>query len=195
MKINVSDKIVDSLIQVGVVPLEDKALYAYGVRQGIFMVINLMTTIFIGLMVGMVWQSIIFILAYIPIRSYAGGYHASSPLTCYLLSIPFMTAALLGVKWIPWNSHICFIALVCSGLIIVFLAPVEDSNKPLDQIEHRAYKRKSCVILIIHISIMILFWLFSMKQTSISIIMADMMAAVMLILGVLKNKINVKEKA
>ncbi len=190
MLLGISKKIADSLVQNDVVKSEEVELYEYGVRQGIVLVINIMTAVLIGLILGMVLQSIVFLLAYMPIRSYAGGYHAGSQLTCYLFSIPFMLAALIGIKMVPWNIFLCIAALACAGLIIAIFAPVEDSNKPLDQVEQTVYKRKTYFILAVLISAAILFWMISLTQISLSIIMAIVMAAVMLILGVLKNKIK-----
>lgn len=190
-----SEKIVNSLINAGAVPSEEKELYGYGIRQGILMVISAATAVLIGVILGMVWQSIIFMLAYSPIRSYAGGYHANTQLTCYLLSIPFMLAALIGIRMIPWNGYLCLIALLCSGVIIGWLAPVEDLNKPLDQREKVVYKRRACAILAVLSGIAILFWFVEMRQVTFSIIMALGLAAVMLILGVFKNSRNVEKKA
>ena len=37
-----------------------------------------------------VFESIAFLVFYIPLRSYAGGYHASTPWRCYFISIVFI---------------------------------------------------------------------------------------------------------
>lgn len=187
MKINVSEKIVESLITMGVVPSEDKELYKFGIIQGILMVINVLTFILIGLIFGMVWQSIVFMLAYIPIRSYAGGYHARTQLKCYLLSIASIIAVLIEIKLIPWNGYICSIISLCAGMIIFWLAPVEDSNKPFDQIEITVYKKRTRIILVLLLVVAFLFWFVGSKQNSISIIMALEVVAVMLIFGAVKN--------
>ena len=42
-----------------------------------------------------------FILAYIPIRSYAGGYHASTQLRCYILSNAVVVAVLIAIRLVP----------------------------------------------------------------------------------------------
>lgn len=195
MKTNVSGNITDSLVNAGVVPSEDKELYEYGVRQGIIMIINLVTVILIGMVFGMIAQCIAFMIAYIPVRTYAGGYHAGTQLTCYVLSIPFMALALIGIKMIPWNGYICVAVLLFAGMVLFKLAPVEDLNKPLRQIEIVVYRKKSLIIAAVVGCAAVLFWLADMEQISASIIMALFMIAVMLILGVFKNnKIKVKEE-
>lgn len=55
--------------------------------MGITVLINLISTIVIGVIAGNVFESIAFLVFYIPLRSYAGGYHASTPRRCYFISI------------------------------------------------------------------------------------------------------------
>lgn len=187
MKNDVPAKITESLIKAGAVPPEDSALYEFGIRQGIFLVINIATAVLIGLFLGMVWQCIIFLVAYNPVRTYGGGYHAGTPLVCYLLSIPIITAVLLGIKFIPWNGYVCAIALFITLMIIVLLAPVEDRNKPLSEKEVKVYGRRAGIYSAALSGLAITLWFTGLKQISLSIVMALGVAAVMLILGAIKN--------
>ncbi len=188
MKTNVSDKVIESLIATGVVPLEDKALYQYGLEQGVFMIINALSAILIGFILGMLWQSVVFMLSYIPIRSYAGGYHASTQLKCYWLSNAVIFIVLMGVKLIPWNFSIILIISLCAAMIIFWLAPVEDLNKPLRQIEIVIYKRRARILFALLLSVAFLLWFAGNIQTSVSIVMALQLVSAMLVLGVLKNR-------
>lgn len=194
MKTNVPGKITDSLVHAGAVPIEDKALYEFGIRQGIFLVINIATAVLIGLLSGMLWQTVIFLIAYNPIRSYAGGYHAGTPLVCYLISIPMVVGVLFGIKLIPWNGYAVAIVLILTGVVIWLLAPVEDANKPLDQLERKVYGRKARIYMVVLAGLAVVLWFAELKQSSLSIVMALGVASVMLIFGAIKNK-KLKEKA
>ncbi|MGI6730844.1 MAG: accessory gene regulator ArgB-like protein [Anaerovoracaceae bacterium] len=187
MKQNISRKITDSLVNAGIVPSEEKELYEYGIRQGIIMIINLATVILIGIILGMLVLCIVFMVAYIPIRTYAGGYHAGTQLTCYLLSIPFMLISLIAIKLIPWNIFICIMILLFVSVVLYRLVPVEDLNKPLDKIEVAVYRRKALIIASFLYFTSILLWLLGLRQVSASIIMALLMISQMLILGAFKN--------
>lgn len=196
MKTNVPGKIADSLVRAGVAPTEDKALYEYGIRQGILTVINIVTAVLIGLLLGMVWQTVVFLIAYTPIRTNAGGYHAGTPFMCYLLSIPMMLAVLSGIKFIPWNGYLVLMVIIFAGIAVFLLAPVEDMNKPLDQLEVKVYKKRSRIILTFLSIVAVILWLAGIKQSSQSIVMALCMIAIMLILGVIKNRsLTNEEKA
>lgn len=189
-----SERVADSLVNAGAAPAEDKALYEFGIRQGIFLVINIGTAVLIGLSIGMTWQCIVFLLAYNPIRTYAGGYHARTPLACYLISIPITTAVLLAIKWLPWSGYMCVIILFCSLMIVGFLAPVADPNKPLNEREKSVYKGRARAYSAVLSGVAIMLWWVGMKQISPSIIMALGLASVMLVLGAIKNGNKLIEK-
>lgn len=187
MKLAISEKITDSLTRSGVITTEDKELYHYGVQQGLLMILNIITTFVIGLMFGMIWQSLIFLLAYIPLRSYAGGYHAKTQIRCYLFSIIIMSAALLGIKLIPWTSFICLTTSAFGAGIIFFLAPVEDSNKPLNEREIKVYKKRTRILLLCESIVMYISIILHNLQLSGCIAIVFMLLSTMLILGELKN--------
>src|SRR5690606_35879503 len=151
-----SHKIVDWLIANGTIKAEDREIYLYGLQQGLIMILNIITTIIIGFCLSMVWQSIVFMVAYIPLRSFAGGYHARTQLKCYILSIVLTLAVLMMIKFFPaTNVSIMILTGIASG-IIAWLSPMEDSNKPLDEIEVKVYGKKTRVILIVEICVIII---------------------------------------
>ncbi len=43
----------------------------YGLQKGLFIILNIITTL------NMLWQTVLFTILYIPLRSNAGCYHAS----------------------------------------------------------------------------------------------------------------------
>lgn len=186
----VTEKIIDRLLCLNIIESKDKDLYTYGFHQGFLMIFNLITAIVIGFSFKMVWEILFFLMAYIPLRSYAGGYHAKTPLGCYIFSVIMMIIVLLSIKFIWWNNFMCIIVTFCASSIICILQPVEDSNKPLDIKEIAVYKKRTKFILLILIVIGLMFWFAFYKQISITIIMALFIIAFMLILGKIKNTIE-----
>lgn len=116
----IAGNVIDTLVHSDVVAPEDKDIHIFGLQQGLFMLLNIATTIMIGLVFGMFMQSLVFMLSYLPLRSVAGGYHAKTQLKCYLFSTVIVSATLLGIKYIPWTSFICLILLTFVGGIIFF---------------------------------------------------------------------------
>ena len=118
----------------------------YGLQQGFIIILNIVSTVAVGVVFGMLWQAVFFTAIYIPLRSYAGGYHANTALRCYIYSILLMIAVLLAIRHITIPSFICIIILVISVSVIAMVAPVEDLNKPLDKMEKAVYKKRTIII-------------------------------------------------
>lgn len=75
----ISESITKKLEEAHAIKSEDREIYLYGVKQGLTILLNLITICAIGIVSKMLWQSILFMAAYIPLRSCAGGYHAKTP--------------------------------------------------------------------------------------------------------------------
>ncbi len=124
----------------------DKEIVEYGLRLGLLELVNTITILLIGLAFGMVVESLIFLLVYIPLRTFVGGYHSRTALLCYLTSILLVSSVLVIVKYFM-NFELQYYILTVSCLVIIFLSPVEDENKPLDLVERKRYKKISVVLL------------------------------------------------
>jgi len=183
----ISNRITDKLIENGTIVNEDRELYVYGLQQGFIMLINIITTIIIGVIFGMFWQSIVFLIAYIPIRSYAGGYHARTQLRCYFISTLIIIMALLGMRMIMWTNFYCLLTAFLSSIIIIILAPVEDTNKPLSQKEKQVYRKMTIIILGVLFNLIILFQVLGQFQISVSITMAILVLGFMVVFGNVRN--------
>ncbi len=185
---NLSEKLTDKLVNSQIINDEEKDLYYYGFKQGFLLLLNMVTVIIIGIIFNMVWQSVVFMISYSLLRVYAGGYHANTQLRCYLFFIGMITAVLWLMKFIPWNSFICLMITAVSSMVILLMAPVEDTNKPLDQKEKEIFKKQTNIVLAILIGFVLFFWLMGGRQVPICIVMAIWMVSAMLVLGRIKNK-------
>ncbi|GHU80679.1 hypothetical protein FACS1894191_6480 [Clostridia bacterium] len=141
-----AERITERFIQNGVIASEDREIYQYGFEMGISQIINIISTVLIGFLFQMPLESITFLLSFMTLRTYTGGYHSSSHLKCYALSVS-VTAILLGLcrLLIIWEAAYTVSAAV--GLIgiclLVCLAPVEDKNKPMDAVEQIVFRGRA----------------------------------------------------
>lgn len=185
-----TEKIVETLIYNKIIPKEDRELYTYGFQQGWIFLTNIFTTILIGWVFNMLRESIVFLIIYMPLRFYAGGYHAKTPLRCYLLSILLISTVLLGTKTFQWIDSllIIFIATTWAGGIIYLLAPVESRNKPLCDKERKVYKSRTGIILLFLFTMELVLCISGQEEIVIAIIMTFIAVAMMEIAGLIKNK-------
>ena len=183
--------LIDKLISNNIIKSEDKEIYIYGFKQLLFMILNLITTVIIGIIFNKVFESILFMIFYTPIRVYAGGYHAKTHIKCYIFSILMLIAVLYILKLNLIKSIILVILLsLISSIIILLLAPIEDSNKPLDDIEKIVYRKRTVRNLIIILIIEIIFFIFNIISFFSCITISLICNAIMLILGKINNLVK-----
>lgn len=183
-----SHKIGDNLVRSNVIKEEDAEIYIYGINQILVSVLNVSSALIIGLILGMFFESIIFMAAYIPLRSFAGGYHAKTPIRCYFASLIIMFMILLFCKYVSFNLFLYSGILVISLLACAFLCPVQDNNKPLDSIERQRYRKISVVILFVELCVWIMIAFVIHKYVQI-IPISIFTEAMMIIIGRAKNNL------
>lgn len=179
----VSKKVIERLRSNNVIEDEDYEIYQYGLEQLLTSILDIMTLFLIGLILGMLWQGIVFVISFIALRKYAGGYHTTTPLRCYLLTNIVILSALSVMKYIKINIFIYLGLFVISSLIILALSPVESKNKELDEIERIIYRKKTICIWFIEAFLTMLSFMLMHYEISICIIMAVIILGVSLLLG------------
>ncbi len=152
-----------------------------------------MTTLIIGCLCGMLFPSILFLVCYMPLRSFCGGYHAKTHIRCFIYSVIMITGILLMSKYFTFNIIVYEVLILISLVIILLMAPVEDQNKTLDNDEKRVFRKKACSIVVLEVLIyhilLITHQVNSCKVLSISIFSLS----ILMIIGCIKN-IRLKDK-
>lgn len=182
-----SHKIGDNLVRSNVIKEEDAEIYIYGINQIFVSVLNVSSALIIGLILGMFFESVIFMAAYIPLRSFAGGYHAKTPLKCYIFSVAMLIVVLTGMKHLSMADLVCYVLLVVAALIVLVFSPVEDKNKPLDEAEKKAYKRRTVLITVVELLIGSTFKWTGLDSLFVAVVYSFAVLCVMLIAGKVKN--------
>jgi accessory gene regulator B len=190
MKSSVTERLGELLVQNKVISLEEKELVIFGLQQGLIMILNVISSIIVGYIFGMVWQSIVFMVMYIPLRSYVGGYHARTQLRCYLFSIVLISLVLWGIKLIPWTSFICVVVSVVIGIIIFVFAPRADENKPLDEIEIVVFGKRARGIYLVQELILLIFLIIGWNDIAACIVMTFVAMGFMIFLDILNKSLR-----
>lgn len=177
MFVNISEKITNRLIRNNVIDNCSREIYLFGVEQFLTIVLNIVTTLAIGIVLGELWQSLLFVLLFMALRTYAGGYHASTPMGCYLLTSSIIAIALSVLKYIEINIFVCVGLLIISGVVILILSPVASENKPLDNIEFVIYRKKTIVIWGMQIICAVLCIVKEYRDISVCIVLAHVILA------------------
>jgi accessory gene regulator B len=171
---------------------EDKEVYRYGIQQGLNLTLNILTTIIIGVLCGMVYPSLLFLACYMPLRSFCGGYHAKTHLRCYIYSVIMITSILLVAKYTAFNIVLYEVLVLISLIIILLLAPVEDENKKLDSVEKRVFRKRAYIIASLEVLLYHLFLFMHLTNCCKIISTALFSLSILMIIGSIKNYIQRK---
>ncbi|WP_337934794.1 accessory gene regulator B family protein [Jutongia sp.] len=145
-------RIVDRLIIKGYVVEKQRNIYEYGVRQMIMYFGDLVGILIIGMYENAVWETLGIAVLFMLLQRYAGSYHAPVRWLCYVGSMVMIIASVEGyLTLLDQEINIWFLFILAGG--IVFLSPVENKNKPLDEKGKKVYKRKCIQICVIYIII------------------------------------------
>lgn len=178
------------LVDQNVVVAKDREIYEYGLEFMIATLTHVITSILIGIYFNMLFECVLFLVTYMPLRSYAGGMHASTHGKCYCISCIALVGLLLFLKVLQPAHYFIYIlvGLPIAFLVIFFFAPVEDQNKPLDDLEIQHYRKKARMILlgevaVIGVLMVLKFYLWAVVMTSSLALLGFLVC-----LGILKNK-------
>jgi accessory gene regulator B len=178
-----SNTITENLVKSGTITSADKEVYLFGIQQGFVILLNILTTIVLGILLETLWQILLFTISYIGLRSFAGGYHAKTPQRCYIMSTILTLVVALLQKYIALSVASYIGLLLFSTIIILVLSPVENNNKPLDDLEKRVYRRTSIIVCLIEVLITITLLLLNIAFVGSCIIWAMFVVSIMMILG------------
>lgn len=136
------DSLITKQIGLGIIREDERELYQYGYLIMCEWGFNIVMAALIALITGAVQTTIIFLLSIIPLRSFAGGYHASTPGRCAVIS----NGCLVAVIWFSgivfrYNLPVGYLFLSEILLTVVYFVhvPVDTPNKTLSSRERAVY--------------------------------------------------------
>lgn len=85
------------MVERGIIKEEEQELYQFGIRNGMILLLNVVTALVIGLLTEQLAVVAVFTLSFMVLRSYTGGYHSDSRIFCYLGSNLVLLVPVLAV--------------------------------------------------------------------------------------------------
>ena len=163
------------LIDNNIIPLDAKESYEYGIEVWILKMIHSMTIIAIGLAFSRIVETLLFLLVFSNIRKLAGGYHASTKMRCFSISLImiFSLCTILNTIKIP-NNYLLIMYFICALIVIVKCKT--------------DYKKQLILLMsiIFIINLVLIYYSFNGFFTTICI--AVLFASILLIMSIIKEK-------
>lgn len=162
--------------------------YKYGFELLISTLINIFFISIISLVTHKTIDILFFCLAFIPLRSAAGGFHAKHHWSCILSFIVVLVGCVTFLKTVSLEiSNVYALCLAILSVIIVWkIAPVEPNNKPLSNSQRCTQQKKSRIIVIINLILSLLFFtinIITLKQLFVFYISGAFIASLSLIVA------------
>lgn len=168
-----------------------KEVIYYGLEILILKIVFWITAALIGLFIGMFFENITYMVFFVLLRSYAGGYHSKSRLRCFVLSTLTIILSICVHK-ISNIFDMVTVFLVIFGTIsfvIVFsLSPVDSKNKELDNVEVIKFRKKARIILCSETILAIITYLIGLPSISKSTMLAIVTVGTLVIVGYINQK-------
>ena len=152
---NLAEDIAFLLIKHKILDIEQRDIYIYGLEVillngGLVLTISLL----FGVMINF-WAYLIFFL---PIRIFSGGYHAKTSERCFVLSTVMYGLSIALTKFIPllytlWEWRI---AGIVSLFVILVMAPLINENNPLSKTQRKRNRIIVYILLVLDLAFFIL---------------------------------------
>lgn len=185
----ISMKIADILISHLAIEDKDKELYSYGFFILLSQILYFIITIATGILFSTIIESIIFCIAFMLIRRYAGGYHAATETRCEILSTLSIVAS-IGIiklsKMYDFKNILLFITLI-SMVLIFCLCPLDTPEKPLSEKEFKYFRKISWIILLVISSIIIVSYFFKFNILFTPCCVSLILESILLVAGKIKR--------
>lgn len=181
-----AEKMADFLIQSSVIEKEEKELYSYAVQSVLCSFAPLVFALILGIIMDCLKNSLYIIFSFMCIRKFSGGYHAKSPLSCFvfsglLLSLCIRASIYITCSWLFWG------AVLLAVLCLVFFSPIENENRTLEADEKRSYKKITVSLVIAFSGIMGIFYLVKQYEIVVSLGIGVILTAILQIPCVVRS--------
>lgn len=189
---SLSQGVLNSFIEQRIISEEDRNIYEYGAEIAISYFLNLLAIVTISFFMNMLIECIVFLIIFVPLKGYTGGYHASNYKICFVISCLTVTAVLFATKYASMqiNQFILILTMIIAGVSIYILGPIEDKNKPITEKESIHYKSKIKSILIIEFILAIIVNSVGLHEILFIFYSSFVITLGLSLIGYIKNRIN-----
>lgn len=148
-----------------VIKKDDMEIYEYGLELLLSSILQIIAVLLISVVVGKLLVTIMFLLAFCTLRTFAGGYHAETHFKCFIILL-FVYSTFLALIFFLNQDAMRIAAIVFSSFstILVFVwAPIDSENKPLTSDEKNRYRKISISIIFVQTLLIITMALFNIQ--------------------------------
>ena len=136
----VSKSITNSLRKKGIVLDEFADVYQYGFELMLSFLIGTGLVIIAGIIVNRFIETLVFLIVFISLRSFTGGFHAMKYWICTVSTFGVYSLVMFVSSYVSVNFYVFYILFLIGSIILYIKAPVENPNKELTKKQKSKYK-------------------------------------------------------
>lgn len=123
----------DFLVACGAIKQRDISIYRYGLEVLYLSVLEVMSILLLAIWVGNFFETLLYFAMFIPLRLFAGGYHANTRLGCYFASLCVygVFSAVVAFATISYLESV-LLAMVALSIIWRY-SPIVHRNHKINQ--------------------------------------------------------------
>ncbi|MBE5982355.1 MAG: hypothetical protein E7248_03495 [Paenibacillaceae bacterium] len=171
----------------GIISDEYYTCYVYGIELIISELISISNILLLGFVTGTHSNAVVFLVVFILVRQYTGGFHADNYLKCNIcFSLCYMINMMI-VACIDFNVYIMAVIVSIMGIgTILILGPVTHKNKMINETLRKANKVRSLILYVgcCFISVGIAA---THRSLSLTIIIALLQIIILMVVGRIKQ--------
>ena len=143
MEHNWAEHCASFMAKYNLIPLNALSVYTYGFEIMISTFFTTMAIVGVSLVMHEPIAWIIFLIAFIPERVVAGGYHEKTAFRCHILAAFLFFMLLVVFKLWKFSVLFSFITSFILLIVVLWISPVEAPNKPLTSQKQRLNRKKN----------------------------------------------------
>lgn len=192
----IADRMTQMLVTSSLIEEGDRELYSYGFFMLISRIYFFLVTVVTGLLMDIPFESALFYVVFMVLRTYAGGVHAKTEIACSVLTTLALIASVIGIKQLEslGNGPISLLMLGAGSLCVLLFSPLDTKEKPLDEQEKRKYRAICVAIVLLCIMAAVIAQLLSIHGILCTIVCSIFLEGILLAAGKM-NYMNTKRLA
>lgn len=187
---NISNGIADMLWTQGIIQEDDIDKCKYGIDLFISSFLEIISILVIAAILGNFIETVLLFVFFIPLRIYAGGYHADTKLKCYFISLVMYGFSYTLANITPSGMFVLInvIGTLFSLIMVLIMAPIIHINKNVNDIERRNYRKISIEICLVETTIILLLTMAIPKNIIVTYLMVGQVSVAISMLAAIAKK-------
>lgn len=148
---SIARKITSYFVINEIISNKEKEIYEFCLEILLSTIINFAFVVVVSFICNKVFETLFYLVGFIPLRRYAGGYHAKNHFCCFCTLVVSYSLFLILLFFIVSRINCSLIIIIqLSSLVFTFIfAPIENKNNPVTTQRKDSFRWKSRVVVLI----------------------------------------------